>query len=279
MGVTLQMPRISGGTFDWFFVRPNVLLESLVAESAELQHAFADALKRWPSSPSRPWRLVVGHDEYAPGSKFRVDNMRKCFVLSFSFLELEFLESEAVWFTPVCVRTSQVGDCIGGWSAFLKAYLRFHLLGADGIQTAGLALTIDGEHHVIFARLHNLLTDGDGHRVSLDWKGQGSTKPCIKHPNVLRKGSGLAHRRATFYEIGHTVHGDFQTWSTADACECMEALGTARGHVAAGRVTNADYGDLEKAIGHSDACSQTLLVRSGGPLGFYMTCLEEADTR
>ncbi len=250
MGLTTRMPLASGeGHFDWFFVNPNALVSNLVAESAELQRAFAEALRRHPSSMARPWRLVLGFDEFAPGNKFRVDNARKCMVLSFSFLELEFLESEKLWFTPVCVRTTSVHSCEGGWSAFLKRYLRTHLFGPNGIATAGLALTIDGQQTAVFARLSNLLTDGDGHRVSLDWKGHGSMKPCVKHPNVLRKGSDLAHRRRGFCEIGHTRFGDFQQWSTAEACDCMQALRMAERHVAEGRLTRVDYQDLQKAAG------------------------------
>lgn len=105
MGCTLRMPLDGGGEFEWFFLDPNALLTQKVAESPALQRIFGEAVRRNPPSPSNPWRLVVGYDEYTPGNKFRIDNNRKAFVLSFTFLELEVLDSEMVWFTPVCVRT------------------------------------------------------------------------------------------------------------------------------------------------------------------------------
>lgn len=249
MGVILQMPLVSGGHFDWFLLNPNTLVANMVAESVELQRVFGEALRRHPCSMQHPWRLVVGYDEFAPGNKFRVDNHRKCFVLSFTFMELDFLESELVWFTPVVVRATKVHECAGGWPAFLRRYLGLHLVGARGVQTAGLGLTLDGEPRVIFARLSNLLTDGDGFRVSLDWKGHASMKPCLKHPNVLRKDSGLAHRQPGFCEIDHATHTDFKPWTTADACDCMQALGQARRQLEAGRITAADFSLIEKATG------------------------------
>jgi len=172
-----------------------------------------------------------------------------------------------------------VDRCQGGWPALLKTYIRMHLLGSSGIATAGVALLLNGSPHVIFARVSNLLTDGDGHRVSWDWKGQGSMKPCIKHVNVLRKGSGLVHRRPGFVEITHARHADFRQWTTADACDCMGALSNAQEHVRDGRVTHAKYKDLEMAIGFSAIRRQgsvlssldrscTLFSVSGGPLPY-----------
>jgi hypothetical protein len=32
-----------------------------------------------------------------------------------------------------------------------------------------------------------LLSDGDGLRQALSWRGAASLKPCIKHPNVCKK--------------------------------------------------------------------------------------------
>ena len=36
-------------------------------------------------------------------------------------------------------------------------------------------------------RLSNLLSDGDGFRSALDWRGGSSLKPCFIHDNVLKK--------------------------------------------------------------------------------------------
>ena len=69
----------------------------------------------------------------------------------------------------------------------LSRVLERFLVGPAGLLTVGLPLQIVGSHRLLFARLANLLSDGDGHRMGLDWKGASSLKPCFKHVNVLMK--------------------------------------------------------------------------------------------
>jgi len=61
------------------------------------------------------------------------------------------------------------------------------LLGTSGLLTAGLPLLLVGVYRLLFARLANMFSDGDGLRSGLDWKGASSLKPCFKHKNVLMK--------------------------------------------------------------------------------------------
>ena len=76
---------------------------------------------------------------------------------------------------------------VGGFSHMLCAILEHLLLGPSGLTSVGLPLLIGGEHRMLFGRLANLLSDGDGHRQGLDWKGANGLKPCIKHVNVFKK--------------------------------------------------------------------------------------------
>ena len=69
----------------------------------------------------------------------------------------------------------------------LSVFLEHLLLGPSGLTSVGLPLLIAGVHRMVFGRLANLLSDGDGHRQALDWKGANGLKPCIKHVNVLKK--------------------------------------------------------------------------------------------
>ena len=61
------------------------------------------------------------------------------------------------------------------------------MVGPAGLLTVGLPLLIAGMHRLLFARLANMLSDGDGLRTGLDWKGASSLKPCFKHMNVIMK--------------------------------------------------------------------------------------------
>jgi hypothetical protein len=201
LAITKDMQSTDGDVFRWTFVDPNRLLTEMVSHSKALEEHFWAAVQNNPPSVTRPWHLVLGYDEFAPGNKLKVDNARKMFVLSYSFLELGQLQNDLLWFTVVAVRSCKVHTCSGGWSAFLRAYLLHHLFGPTGISTAGVPVMLRGKLVTVFASLSNLLTDGDGHRASLDWKGASSLKPCVKHVNVLRK------ERACVRMCSGSVHG------------------------------------------------------------------------
>jgi hypothetical protein len=190
MSVELDMPLIVGdGVFKWPLVDPNQLVARSIDFSSTLHDVFSDAVRLNPPSMTNPWSLVVGFDEFVPGNKFKIDNRRKCMNLHFSFKELgqHALCNELAWFTPVCIRTSILHKCRGGWSHFLRMYLWTHLLGPTGIATAGVPIMISGRPILLFAKLTNLLSDGDGLRMAFDWKGASSMKPCFKHYNVFKK--------------------------------------------------------------------------------------------
>ena len=73
----------------------------------------------------------------------------------------------------------------------LREFTRLHLLGAEGLQTAGVPIIVDGAPTMLFARLTNLLSDGDGFRLAYDWKASSSLKPCLRHWNVVKKADRL----------------------------------------------------------------------------------------
>ncbi len=184
-----SMPLIEGGFVDWEFADPNTLLVNLVEHSPALNRLFTEAVRISPPSVVKPWSLVVGFDEFVPGNKLKVDNKRKTMVLSFSFLELgqAALSQGLAWQTPVCLRASLIHSVVGGWSHFLKVYLQRQLAGPCGLSTSGVALELSGQPVMLFARFTNLLSDGDGLKQALDWRGHGSFKPCFKHFNVFKK--------------------------------------------------------------------------------------------
>ena len=110
-------------------------------------------------------------------------------VLSYTFLELgqRYISDGTAWLTPVCVRTSTIDKVAGGWSHLLRLFLEHQLLSTTGLAVAGVPITVDGKPVLIFARLHNILGDGEGLMKAFDWKGASSMKPCAKHFNVLKK--------------------------------------------------------------------------------------------
>ena len=157
---------------------------------------FAGALAENPPSLERPWHIILGFDEFAPGNKLKVDNSRKCMNLSFTFLEFgqSVWCTEVAWFTSVFLLSSVIGQAVGGWSHLLRLFLNVLLIGPLGFESAGVPIRVQGKDVLIFAKLSNIISDGDGFRVAYDWRGHASMRPCLRHWNVLRKDSNRALR-------------------------------------------------------------------------------------
>ncbi len=62
-----QLPLRDGGSWCWELADPIKLLQVAIARSAFLRGLFSAAVRRSRPSPSTPWRLVVGFDEFMPG--------------------------------------------------------------------------------------------------------------------------------------------------------------------------------------------------------------------
>ena len=149
----------------------------------------------------------------------------------------------------------------------LRIFLERLLLGPTGLETVGIPVVMDGEPRLIFARLTNLLSDGDGHRMALGWKGASGLKPCFKHSNVLKKGSGLAHRRPGYVEIGCSTPSEFRSWSSDQIYEAADLLELSHARWVAGEMPKNLVEDIESAAG-LNAIPGGLLA--GGPLRSHL---------
>jgi hypothetical protein len=172
-------------------------------------------------------------------------------VMSFSFLELgqTALSHNWSWFTCVALRSQTITKTRGGWSAYLRAFLRIQMLGADGLATGGVPLHIGGTHTMLYARVANLLSDGDGLRSALDWKGHASMKPCFRHCNIFKKDSDLAHRRPGFEEITCSDPSKFKAWTAKEVWSAVDVLQGAHARYASGDMRKGQVESLEKMYG------------------------------
>ena len=245
--VVATFPLTSGGTFDLEYAEPALLLSELISESPALSRVYKEALSR----SSETWDLVVAFDEYTPGNKLRVDNHRKVMNLYFSFTNLgqTALSDDVAWVVPLVIRHSVLQTIEGGWPHVLKVFLQRLLLGPHGLATAGLAMLIDGESYILRAHLSCVLSDGEGIKVGFDWKGASSLHPCIKHWNVLKRGSDLAHRRQCCIEVTCPDENKFKLWKQHEIAETFGILNEAKRRVAMGRLSNAKLGELETGYG------------------------------
>ena len=169
----IQVPLHIGGSYDWPIADPNLLVQRVLDEKEGVAKIFGDALVRHPP----PWNVIIGFDEFAPGDKKKCDNRRKSMVLNFSFAELgPHLIHDAVWFTPVVVRSKMIEKASGGWSNMLRMFLRHLLWGTHGVQKVGIPFVRSESVRLIHAKVAFVLSDGDGLRIALDWKGHSQKR-------------------------------------------------------------------------------------------------------
>jgi len=250
---TINLPLTDGSEFAWELCDPNLLVARIVEESAALQSWFADALQRKPCSEDNPWGLLIGWDENVPGNQLALQTSRKSMNLSFSFQELgPCLYSDSAWFTPVVIRSSMLGKVVGGWSRVLREYLKLHLTEPSGIKTAGLPLTLHGKLVTIYANVKVLLSDGDGLRIAFQWMGQGCLKPCLRHWNVMKKGSDRACHSSSgeYVEIDCHNPDAFRLWTHADLAMATDVIVEARRRADANEITQSRLKQIEQAYGY-----------------------------
>ena len=242
-----------GSMWSWEFAEPNMVLAKLVSESEELTRLYSQAARMYPCTADRPWQMIVGFDEYAPGAKLKPHNNRKVMVLSFTFLELgrDALWEENCWVTPVAVRHSHIVRVKGGWSHMLAKYLTCHLLGAQGVSTAGVPLMLNGQPFLLFAKLKFMLADMEGHKQALSTKGASGLRPCALHHNVLSKDSDLVHRDQRFVEISCAEPDRFQRSTSTGIYEIIDTLQQAAERVSAGTLTKTRFEQMQKAFGYT----------------------------
>lgn len=120
-------------------------------------------------------------------------------VISISFLQLGqiALSSGNCWVTVATLRTHGCIDHIeGGLSTILTRFLNDVMFGVQGLNTAGVPLRLGERITLLFARVTNVLADGDGLRQGYSWRGAAGLKPCVKHFNIFKKVSlALFHTR------------------------------------------------------------------------------------
>jgi len=250
---SVNLPNRDGRVSEWAIADPGLLLSMVLRERRELANMFVIALEAHPCSESNPWRIIVGFDEFTPGNKTKLDNRKKCMVTSFSFLELglENLGRDAAWMTPAVALHTSIAQVIGGWPFMLKVLLRLLLVGPHGLTTTGVPFEVDDKHYVLFGTLSCLLSDGDGLREALDWKGAKGIKPCFRHWNLVNRNTDLVHRDPDRRLVDLTCcdPAKFLSWLPNELEATIDMLTESQRRVAGGTMTVARLENIEKATG------------------------------
>ncbi len=190
---SMDLELTDGSNFKLEYLSPSALLTHRVESDSAFTTLMCTAVSNSPPTALKPWRILIGFDEYIPGNKLQYDNRRKVMVLSFTFLEFgqEALSESAAWSVPLVIRSGIMHKVVGGWARVLRDFLNVLLFGTAGIAEGGVPIHCAGQDLLLFGSVHAMIADGDGHKIAIDWRGQGSFTPCMKHHNVLRK--DIAH--------------------------------------------------------------------------------------
>ena len=133
----------------------------------------------------------------------------------------------------------------------LRAFLTTQLLGGAGLSTGGVPLKLRGESHILFARIHSILSDGDGLRQALQWSGAAGVKPCFRHPNVLKRDSDRVGRAGCtdYVEIDCSDPRSFTPWSQEALSGAVDITLRAREQLGGRRGCRAELERMQKAFG------------------------------
>jgi hypothetical protein len=154
------------------------------------------------------------------------------------------------WITIAVARTYGLIDQVaGGWSTMLRILVEDLFLGPLGISETGFPLVLPDGATMIYANLGSILGDGDGLRLSYDWRGASSLKPCLLHYNVLRKNCDLLLYGEGFVDITCADRTAFRSWLDADVNKVVVLLRESHRRVAAGELTQAKYEEIAQACG------------------------------
>ena len=253
---TIPCETYDGEPYEWEILQPSRLVQR-ISKHPLMEPIWEECLARAPPSAQRPWRLIVGFDEYVPGNKTKVDNRRKAMMLVFSFLEMaKYLHKSMVWYTPIALLSSEMRAVNGGWPFMLRMFLRNLLIGPEGFETVGAPIVLKGVTWTVHAKLSILLSDGDGLRMALSWKGANALRPCFRHSNTVSKRSRLSDIGEELVDITCADFEKFKTNGSSYLEDLMELLVEAQARHERGEMSGRDFDQICLASGfHPDARS------------------------
>ena len=153
----------------------------------------------------------------------------------------EVLESDDSWFIPFVCRSDLLNKVRGSWSTVLRRFLRRAILSATSVASFPLLVRFTHEDVQrvarITARLHTLLTDGEGHQKTLEWNGPSSLRPSFDFANVFMKDAGMVDPVANYVDITCSDLSLFRRWSDDSWHRNVDSVLAARERHQRGEIT------------------------------------------
>ena len=173
-------------TGEWHAIpicNPFAFLLVAVRDCCQFNSFLLARLQDHPSTPDKPWTLLIYADEVTPGNPLATMNNRKFHAVYWSFLELgrNALSNEEGWFTILTEYSKYVNQAQGGLSQVFGQVIKvFFDKSGHNFKTAGILLKFPSCSIRLWATLGGILQDGGAHKAASDMLSKvGVTKMFI----------------------------------------------------------------------------------------------------
>ena len=195
--MTLSLECIVGTYIDMYVLNPFAQLW-VAAQCEGFSLLLEETLRNHPCSADEPWNVILYSDEVVPGNQLSFHNLRKCWVVYFSFLEFgpQILSHEDSWFCTAAERSDRVKTMVGGMGQVFREILKLFFTSESPVvhnfMTSGVKVNLfNGASVRIWARLKMVLQDGGAHKHVFMLKGDGGHKFCVACRNLFSETSGI----------------------------------------------------------------------------------------
>ena len=168
--------------FQWHITSVPMYLGYTTRNYNGFRAVLTDLYLRRPCTYDRPWRFVLGFDEFTAGAVLRQDNKRKAwsFMMGIRDLGPSVLQHLGAWIPIATLRSSVSKRVRGGFSN-----VGGNLLRRLGALREGFPLDLDGGQVLVFLIYDGPVADGAAIQYLLHIKGAAGLQPCFNCLNVV----------------------------------------------------------------------------------------------
>ena len=250
--IVLELTKALGDAwvFRWPVASVPKYLGHVIGKYDRFRAVFSELYARKPCTYDRPWRFVLGFDEFTPGAVLRQANERKCwtFVLGIIDLGPSILQHIGGWVPLAALRSNVAKYVKGGFSN-----VGGNLLRQLDVLCNGFVLQLAMGEVLIFLKFDGPLADGAALQYWWNWKGAGALQPCFNCKVVyLEEGIAeaemlLAHdRTGALVDIRENDVRRFSPMSIATKLMHVDVLAILRGNT-----SNDAFEEVEQSYGLS----------------------------
>lgn len=176
-------------------VSPHAFLHTAFVNGGGFRDFLLRRHAQTPSSPERPWGLVLYCDEMDPGNALSPVHTRNAWMWYYSFWEYGplALSSEDMWYTISCKRADSVKKVQDGVSQIAASLLKFVFKGPHDPRTVGIYLG----QITLYVTLKGFLMDGDAHKKVWGLFGSSGFRLCILCANLWSRRSRIDEEDGT----------------------------------------------------------------------------------